>query len=156
MIWGQYYGPWNLVSKSFSTCTKDFWYMRLRRVRGDRRYPALKDLLKSVGPWLTSCLDSILPFINALQWRPKWETTAMCGCIFKLIWRQNEMTNLCAKEIWLGAKAGGGGGGPTWSALIIELFKCRNFHRGSREGNNHNVELESRSDSSACCSQVEE
>ena len=79
----------------------------------------------------------------------------MCGCIIKLIWRQKEMTNLCAKEIWLGAKAGGGGGGPTWSALIIELFKCRNFHRGSREGNNHNVELESRSDSSACCNHVE-
>ena len=94
--------------------------------------------------------DLLLKFYIVLhQWGPKRETTAMCGCI------KNEMTKLCVKEIWLGAKAGGGGGGPTWSALIIELFKCRNFHRGSREGNNHNVELESRSDSSACCSQVE-
>ena len=26
---------------------------------------------------------------------------------------------------------------PSWSAVIIELFKCRNFHRGNRDGNNH-------------------
>ena len=33
----------------------------------------------------------------------------------------------------------------TWSAVIIELFKCRNFHRGSREGNSPAVKSSGKS-----------